>query len=746
MLPESKSTPRAGTPPGPPMARTGVIAAVAGWSVRHRTLAIAGWVALVLAAVLSSALVSGDNARAVDPGEAGRAQQMVNAQRSDDSVRENVLIQSRDGTGRFSDDPKLRAAAKDLVTLLRRTPEAVRDIGSPLAAHGERWVSRDSRSGLVTFEVAGPDERFDDNYDAAIAAVEQAQRRHPGVRFSQAGDRSLSGAVDEGIKNDLGRAETTSLPLTIVILLAVFGSLIAAGIPLLLSATVVAATFGLLGFIGQWVPFNGAASAIVLLIGMAVGIDYSLFYLRRVREERAAGHDVREALRRTVETSGHAIVASGLTVMLCLVGLLFTGVDVFKGLTAGTVLVVGLAVLGSLTVLPALLAVLGHRVDWVRIPWLGRRRIAAGESRIWGQVARAVVARPVLSGAAMSMVLLVLALPVLGIRLQDAAVTASLPPGISPAVDAATAMQREFPGAATAARVVLARGDGGSADTQQVRTAIEGLHRQAAFSGGLLLEPITAVPVGHAMVVRVPLAGAVTDPVADRALAMLRERALPATFGQVTGVSYAVTGKTATPHDFAVQVNDRTPIVVAFVLALAFVLLAVTFRSWTIPLMSILLNLLSIGAACGVLVWVFQDGHLESLLGFGSYGGVVSWLPLFMFVILFGLSMDYHIFILSRIKERRLGGASAREAIVGGIAASAGVVSGAAFIMIGVFTVFVTLSAIEYKMLGLGMAVAILIDATVVRGVLLPAAMALLGERVWMRQPVPMPSGTAANV
>jgi RND superfamily putative drug exporter len=350
-------------------------------------------------------------------------------------------------------------------------------------------------------------------------------------------------------------------------------------------------------------------------------------------------------------------------------------------------------------------------------------------------VARVVVARPVLSGAAVSMVLLVLALPMLGIRLQDAAVTASLPPGISPAVDAATAMQREFPGAATAARVVLARADGGSADAQRVRAAIEGLHRQVAASGGLLLEPITAIPVGHAMVVRVPLAGAVTDPVADRALAMLRERALPATFGQVTGVSYAVTGKTATPHDFAEQVNDRTPIVVAFVLALAFVLLAVTFRSWTIPLVSILLNLLSIGAACGVLVWVFQEGHLESLLGFGSYGGVVSWLPLFMFVILFGLSMDYHIFILSRIKERRLGGASTREAIVGGIAASAGVVSGAAFIMIGVFTVFVTLSAIEYKMLGLGMAVAILIDATVVRGVLLPAAMALLGERIWRRQP-----------
>jgi RND superfamily putative drug exporter len=738
MAARSKSTRH--SPPG--RGDGGIIAAVAGWSTRHRAVAICGWLALVVLAVLASSLVSGPSATSVDPGEAGRAQQTVQAQNVGDSIRENVLIKARKpGTGRpFAEQPELRAAAADLSAQLRRTPGAVRDIGSPLGRHGTRRLSQDGRSGLVTFEVNGPDARFDANYAAVEKALRHVRAQHPQVRFAQAGDHSLGQAVNDGIKDDMKRAETTSLPLTLLILLVVFGSLVAAGLPLLLSATTVAAAFGLLEVVSQWVPFNSAASAIVLLIGMAVGIDYSLFYLRRVREERAAGHDVGEALRITAATSGHAVVASGLTVMVCMFGLLITGVDVFKGLTAGTVLVVGLAVLSSVTVLPALLAALGDRVEWARIPWLGRRRVKAEESQFWGRIAGAVVRRPVAVGAASVAVLVAMALPVLGIRLQDAAVTAGLPPGVSRAVDAATEMQREFPGAATASRVVVSRVDGASADTPAVREAIEALHTWAASGsakgkgGGALREPITAVPVGRLVVVRVPLAGAVTDPAADRALSTLRERALPAAFGEVGGVDYAVGGKSAMPHDFAEQVNNRTPLVFVFVLGLAFVLLVLTFRSWTIPLVSILLNLLSVGAACGALVWVFQYGNLETVLGFNSYGGVVSWLPLFMFIILFGLSMDYHIFILSRIRERRLGGVEPREAVVGGIAASAGVVSSAALIMTGVFSVFVSLSAIEYKMLGFGMALAVLIDATVVRGVLLPAAMSLLGERAWGRR------------
>lgn len=708
--------------------RPGLVESVAGWSARNRTAAIAAWLLLVVVAVMSSSLFPGEEARATDPGEAGRGQRMVSAQGAGDSIRENVMIRA----GADADPAARRAATKDLVTALRAVPDAVRDIGSPLGADGGRWVSEDGTADLVTFEIAGPDADFDAHGRAVVAAVEKVTRQHPGVRVDQAGDSSLASAVDDGIKSDMRRAETTSLPLTVVILLVVFGSLIAAGIPLLLSATAVAAAFGLLDTFGRWVPFNSAASAIVLLIGMAVGIDYSLFYLRRIREERAAGRPVQEALRIASRTSGHAVVVSGLTVMVCMTGLLFTGVDVFKGLTLGTVLVVGLAVLGSVTALPALVAALGDRVDLGRIPWLGRRRTAAGRSRLWTAVAGHVVRRPLLTGGVAALLLAVMALPALGLRLQDASQIQSLPRGVSAAADAGARMQQVFPGVITPARVVV------SDNGPETRAAAGRLHEQAARSEGALREPITMVPVGEALVIRVPLAGSGTDPESMRALEYLREKALPATVEAVEGagrVEVAVAGRTAMPHDFIRQVSARTPLVFAFVLVLAFVLLAVAFRSLALPLVSIGLNLLSIGAAYGVLVAVFQGGRLESLLGFNAYGGVVSWLPLFMFIILFGLSMDYHIFILSRIRERWTGSAggrdASREAILGGVAASAGVVTSAAVIMVGVFSVFTTLSAIEYKMLGTGMAVAILIDATVVRGVLLPASLALLGDRAW---------------
>ncbi|MFE5666158.1 MMPL family transporter [Streptomyces niveus] len=715
--------------------RAGLVESVAGWSARNRTAAIAAWLLLVVIAALSTSMLPGEQVRSTEPGEAGRGQRMVSAQDAGDSIRENVMI--RAGAGQAAGTR--RAVTNDLVAALRAIPDAVRDVGSPLGAHGGRWVSGDCTADLVTFEIAGPGAQFDTHRQAAFAAVEKVARQHPEARLDQAGDSSLASAVDQGIKDDMKRAETTSLPLTVVILLVVFGSLVAAGIPLLLSATAVAAAFGLLDTLGRWVPFNSAASAIVLLIGMAVGIDYSLFYLRRIREERAAGRPVQEALRIASRTSGHAVVVSGLTVMVCMTGLLFTGVDVFKGLTLGTVLVVGLAVLGSVTVLPALVAALGDRIDLGRIPWLGRRRTAAGRSRIWTAVARRVVRRPLLTGGTAALLLAVMALPAFGMHLQDATQIQSLPRGVSAAADAGARMQQVFPGVATPARVVV------SDNGPKARAAADALHEQAARSGGALREPITTVPVGDLLVVRVPLAGAGTDPESARALEFLRERAVPATVGAVEGAEVAVAGRTATPYDFTRQVNARTPVVFAFVLVLAFVLLVVAFRSLALPLVSIALNLLSIGAAYGVLVAVFQGGRLESLLDFNAYGGVVSWLPLFMFVILFGLSMDYHIFILSRIRERwagsRGGPDGGHEAIVGGVAVSAGVVTSAAAIMVGVFSVFTTLSAIEYKMLGTGMAVAILIDATVVRGVLLPAALALLGERAWT---LPGRGGSAA--
>ncbi|WP_410669555.1 MMPL family transporter [Amycolatopsis sp. cmx-4-68] len=690
-------------------AKPPVVERVTNWSLRHRAAAIFGWLALVALAWVAGTFVPGTDARSSPAGDAGTGQAVLDHQKTREPFWEHVLV-PRDAT----------VVVTDLVTTLT-TSGAVADIRSPLDDPAQ--VSADGRSGLVTFRLTGTGEEIRAHLAKATTAVETVAARHPDVRVAQAGDLSVAGAVDRSIKEDIKRSETRSLPITVLILLVVFGSLVAAAVPVLLAGTTVVATFGFLSVVDNWVPVNSATSAMTLLIGMAVGVDYSLFFLRRAREERAHGVDA--AIRIAARTSGHVIAVSGLTVVLCVTGLLFTGLDNLRGLTVSTVLVVGLAVLAAVTVLPATLSLLGHRLDRGRIPWLGRR---PARSRFWAAVADVVTRRPALWSGLAAALLILLTLPALGIRLQDPAPTESLPRSI-PVIDAAARVQEAFPGVTMPAHVVLWNTRGGPVDTPAVRRAIGEL--TAAVP-----RPAVVVPVDQALVVRIPLGGTGNDEAASRTLTTLRETLLPQTVGRVDGVGYAVAGRTAEAHDFTAQVLARTPYVFGFILLLAFVLLLLVFRSVVVPAVSIVLNLLSAGAAYGVLTLVFQDGFLAPLLGFTPYGGVLGWLPVFLFVLLFGLSTDYHVFILSRIRERRLAGGPAREAIVEGTAHSSGVVTSAALIMTGVFSIFLSLAAIEYKMLGLGMAFAILLDATVVRGVLLPAALALCGDRLWRRDAV----------
>jgi RND superfamily putative drug exporter len=407
---------------------------------------------------------------------------------------------------------------------------------------------------------------------------------------------------------------------------------------------------------------------------------------------------------------------------------------VFSGVAIGTILVVGVAVLGSLTFLPAILSMLGKWTDRGRIPFLGKRRTAASESKFWGTLARGVVKRPLVWGAVATIALLALAAPVLRLNLEDPGIH-SLPPDV-PVVHTLADISQAFPGGPAPAEVVVTSSGAADLGGKQVTAAIAALHGQVSGTHGAIREPISSAMFGHdqVLVVSVPLAGSGTDATSNNALTILRDHALPATLGQVPGISYAVAGLTAGNHDFDAQLAKTVPWVFVFVLGLAFVLLMASFRSVWIPALSIVLNLLSVGAAYGVMVWIFQDGHLEGPLGFTAYGGITAWLPLFMFVLLFGLSMDYHVFILSRIRELRLAGAPARTAVTDGIARTGGVVTSAALIMVAVFSIFATLSLIEFKMFGVAMAVAVLIDATIVRGVLLPAGLALLGDRIWSQR------------
>jgi putative drug exporter of the RND superfamily len=701
-----------------------IVERVAGWSARHRLIAIFGWLLLVVAALMIGHQLGTDNINSYDPGQAGQAERVLSRPVVQQPDSESVLIQGRSPGQTYASDPEIRQAVRQVVAALRRLPESATDIRSPLTSEG--LVS--GRSALVTFDVAGNPGNDDQAVVPALNAVAAVQARHPGLTVEEAGDASLDRATGNITSQDFRKAEVTSIPVSLILLLVVFGALIAAGIPLLLAGTAVISAISLLAIPSRWLPIDGTTSSVVLLVGMAVGIDYSLFYLRRTREERAAGHDTAEALRIAAGTSGRAIVISGLTVMIALAGLFLTGIDVFSGVAVGTILVVGVAVLGSLTFLPAILSLLGGWTDRGRIPWLGRRRTAARDSRFWGLLARAVVRRPLAWGGVAAALLLALAVPVLSLHLEDPGIH-ELPANV-PVVRALSDIQQAFPGGPEPAEVVVTGADLGG---PRVAAAVAALHGEVAATHGAIREPITTQVFGdhQVLIVLVPLAGSGTDATSNSALATLRTQALPATLGKVPGISYAVGGLTAGNHDFDAQLASRVQWVFAFVLGLAFLLLCTTFRSVYIPALSIGLNLLSVGAAYGVMVLIFQDGHLQGPLGFSAYGGITPWLPLFMFVLLFGLSMDYHVFILSRIRELRLGGASAREAITGGITRSAGVVTSAAVIMVAVFSIFGTLGLIDFKIFGVGMAAAILIDATVVRGVLLPAGLALLGDRAW---------------
>jgi RND superfamily putative drug exporter len=510
------------------------------------------------------------------------------------------------------------------------------------------------------------------------------------------------------------------------LLLVVFGALIAAGIPVVLAGSAVAATISLLAIPSRWLPIRSGTAEIVLILGMAVGVDYSLFYLRREREERAAGRSSADALRVAAATSGRAIVISGLTVMISLAGLFLSGINLFTGMAFGTITVVGVAVIGSLTVLPALLSMLGDWADRGRIPIVGRRRTAAGPSRLWAALVRRVVRHPLAWGGAAAIAMLVLAAPALGIRLGNAIVDL---PGNVPVARTLAQISVAFPGQPAPAEVVVTGPDlAGPA----VRDAVVALQDRASAAGPIRA-PITVTPVasGRGLVIEVPLAGDGSNYVSNDALLALRGQVLPETLGKVSGVTSVVTGNTATNYDWSTTLRTRTPIVFGVVAALAFLVLMCAFRSVVIPLVSVVLNLLSVGAAYGVITLIFQDGRLQGLLGFTSNGAIAQWVPLFMFVFLFGLSMDYHVFILSRIRERCSRGMSTADAVTSGIAASAGVVTSAAVIMVAVFSIFATLSFVDVKTLGIGLAVAVLIDATAVRGILVPAAMALLGERSW---------------
>jgi RND superfamily putative drug exporter len=706
------------------------LAASAGrWSAKHRKTAIFGWLAFVVIAFM---IGGGVGTQILEPedsgvGESGRADKIVSDAYPDRSD-EMVLIQ---GKKTKIDDRAFRAAVADVSKRLDAVP-GVTEISDPYDKHEAGAVSPKRDALLLTFQIPGDsqDAKVEAAIDASVAAVNAAAKAHPELRVEQSGSGSSDKEFQEIFNSDLAKAGTTSLPITLIILLIAFGALVAAGIPLLLAVTGVVATMGLVGPLSQIAPVEEAINEVILLIGLAVGVDYALFYLRWVREERAAGRTNEAAIEAAAATSGRAVLISGITVMIAMAGMYFGGSSTFQSFATGTITVVAVAMIGSLTVLPAVLSLLGDRVNRGRIPGMRSLKGTMSGVGVWSSIVDGVMRRPALWAGVSVALLLALAAPALHMNTGEPSID-TLPQDLA-VVQKFQHLQATFPSETDALNVVIKGKDVTSpAVTRAIRKLERATHHDRALFPGNGPFDHDVNPAKTVDVLTMEVVKGDTDKESYAALDKLRDDLVPATLGRVDGLEAVTTGPTAVDRDFNDSMASHLPLVFGFVILSAFLLLLFTFRSLVVPIKAIVLNLLSVGAAYGAMVLVFQHGWFNSILGVGSTGPIVSWIPLFMFVVLFGLSMDYHVFILTRVRELYDRGMSTEDAVSTAIKGTAGVVTSAATVMVMVFAVFGTLSWMMFKQMGVGLAFAILLDATLIRGVLLPATMKLLGDRNW---------------
>jgi len=709
-----------------PLKRSNNIAARMGrWSAGHWKTATFGWLAFVIAAFAIGGVLGTKTliAEKSGNGESGKAASIAYDQFRH-TPEESVLIQSKTLT---TGDTAFKAAVADAARRFAAKPY-VKSVDSPYAPGNEGQISRDRHSAIVTFKLRQKDlTKADKRVPALFATTAALQQAHPAVTLSEVGDASIDKQINDVFGQDLAKAGELSLPVTLLILLVAFGALVAAGIPLLLGLTSVFATVGLIAVASQWYPVDSNIFAVILLIGLAVGVDYSMFYVKREREERRAGKSPEAALEAAAATSGRSVLISGLTVMTAMAGMFFTGDKTFGGFAIGTIIVVATAVLGSLTVLPALLGRLGDKIERGRIPYLGRLQ-QRSDGRVWNWILDRVLARPVLSAVLSAGVLILIAAPALGMKLVAPGADA-FPQNLT-TIQAYNKLQKAFPGDLIPANILIKADNVRTAEVQNSIQAMVG----KALATGRLHDPVSTDVnrAGTVEIVSLSMNGNGTNAASIRSLNTLRDDIVPATVGSLESVDWVgVDGQTAESVDFSNQMKHSAPYVFGFVLLLAFILLLLAFRSIVIAAKAIVLNLLSVAAAFGILTLVFQHGFGKGLLGFTYTGGIIAFLPVFLFVILFGLSMDYHVFILSRVREAYDRGMKTEDAVSYGIKQTAGVVTSAAIVMVFVFSIFGTLDIIMLKQFGVGLAAAILIDATIVRGVLLPASMTLLGDWNW---------------
>ncbi len=715
---------------------------VAAWSARHRWPVFALWFVATIGLFVASLAaggtrsveaVSSDQRSKYEAGEAYEVYSAANAsvgQQAPATQQFLLIVSNPIGT---VDEPGFKAAIADIdkrLTAIQASVDGVtgrvfEQLVDPMTAPASAGlISPDRTTVRIVAQVPGDGALLAQRLKPVPDLVAQIKAAYPTYRIHALNNTLANNEISTLINGGLDASLRLTIPLTFLILVLAFGAIVAAAIPLILAVTALLAAFGILGLYSQLVsPVSPYASQLVVLIGLAVAVDYSLFMVTRFRTERRHGRDRLAAIHVASNTAGRAVFFSGLAVMISIGGLFLLDDPLFRSMAVGTISVVLVAVIGSLTFLPATLAILGDRVNRFRLPIVGRDREEG--SGLWAVVVRSVMRRPVIAAASTALILLAIASPVVRLHMGQADFT-SFPDSLD-GVQAVNLLNEKWPNGSTLdLSVVVTR-----ADEAPTKVAIQRMTDAVLAIPGLSGPPTTLTSAdGHVAFVSYVMAGGSNDLRNQDIVREVRSRVVPAAFAGLTDVRALVTGDAAYTLDVVDFYLHGMPLVMGFVLTLSFLLLLVAFRSIVIPIKAILLNLLSTGAAFGLLVLVFQEGWLADVIGFKP-GPIEGFIPVFIFTILFGLSMDYHVFILTRIKEARDRGLPSNEAVARGIAITSGTVTSAAAIMVVVFGVFVTLELTIIKQLGFGLAVAVFIDATVVRSILLPASMRLLGDWNW---------------
>jgi RND superfamily putative drug exporter len=690
----------------------------------HPWRTITAWLLAIVLGVVGAGAGLGDlttEGEVTNNPDSIRAEHLIDERLPDRrAATELVVVRSARLT---VDQPAFRAEVRRLAEIARSTG----DVAGAAIYYQRRdpgLVSSDGHALLIPIQLRDESEG---GVEDLAEAVEAADGRN-GFSVSMTGEWTVARDLSELSQSDLEEGELRiGLPAALIILVLVFGALVAAGLPLLLAIVSIVVALGLTGAVAQGFTLSVFVVNMLTGMGLALGIDYSLFVVSRVREERARGAARLEAISRAGATASRAVLFSGSAFVLAMLGLLIVPSTIMRSLATGAILVGVVTVVGALTLLPALLGLLGDRINALRVPVVGRwvERGGAGESGFWARVARVVTARPAIALVLAAALLLAAAAPLLSMNI-GAASQDTLPDRLQ-SKRGLIALEQSFPAAsAQPAEAVI----DGPPTSPQIQAAVGRLRQalaQDARFGGV---QVARYPGRDLTVVSV---GIGADPLSDPAMAAvrdLRSEIIPAAFAGEDGNVF-VGGATAENVDFIDVMDAWLPLVLVFVLGLSLLLLTLAFRSVVIAGTAIVLNLLSVGAAYGLMVLVFQHGVGADLFGFQEVETVEAWVPLFLFAVLFGLSMDYQVFLLSRIRERYTETGDTTGAVVSAVGSTARIITGAALIIVAVFIGFAAGELVMFQQMGFGVAVALLIDATIVRSVLVPAAMTLLGEWNW---------------